>query len=328
MDLLRNADVLGGKVAVGSTVTVQGWVRTRRDSKAGVSFIHLSDGSCFSPLQVVAPGELDEYDEVVKRITTGCATGEVVESQGKGQTVEILASSIELIGDVDDPDTYPMQAKRHSLEFLREVAHLRPRTNIIGAVARVRHTVAQAIHRFFHEQGFYWIHTPIITANDCEGAGEMFRVSTLDAVNPPRTDSGEVDWSKDFFGRQTHLTVSGQLNVETYCMALSRVYTFGPTFRAENSHTRRHLSEFWMIEPEIAFADLSDVMDLAEDFIRSVTAEVHANCSEDMDFFNQWIDKGVVDRVAETVAKPFVRMPYTEAMAICSKSGQDFEFPT
>jgi asparaginyl-tRNA synthetase len=206
------------------------------------------------------------------------------------------------------------------------VAHLRPRTNIIGAVARVRHTVAQAIHRFFHEQGFYWIHTPIITANDCEGAGEMFRVSTLDAVNPPRTDSGEVDWSKDFFGRQTHLTVSGQLNVETYCMALSRVYTFGPTFRAENSHTRRHLSEFWMIEPEIAFADLTDDVNLAEAFLKYVYRAVLDERADDMEFFNKWVDKGCIARVEKLVDSEFARMTYTEAIDHLQKADRKWEF--
>ncbi len=329
MDKLRNVDVLAGKAAVGSEITVEGWVRTRRDSKAGLSFIHLSDGSCFSPLQVVAPGELDEYEEVVKHITTGCAiraTGEVVESQGKGQTVEILAKKVELIGDVDDPDTYPMQAKRHSMEFLREVAHLRPRTNIIGAVTRVRHTLAQAIHRFHHEQGFYWIHTPIITASDCEGAGEMFRVSTLDMVNPPRTDSGGVDWSKDFFGKEAHLTVSGQLNVESFCMALSRVYTFGPTFRAENSNTRRHLSEFWMIEPEIAFADLSDDVDLAEEFLKYIFRAVLDERGDDLEFFNKWVDKGCIERLEKMVDAEFARMSYTEAIDHLQKANRKWDF--
>ena len=329
MDKLRNVDVLQGGVAVGSEVTVQGWVRTRRDSKAGLSFIHLSDGSCFSPLQVVAPGELAEYDSVVRHITTGCAvraTGEVVQSQGKGQTVEILASRIELVGDVDDPDTYPMQAKRHSMEFLREVAHLRPRTNIIGAVTRVRHTLAQAVHRFFHEQGFYWIHTPIITASDCEGAGEMFRVSTLDMVNPPRTPGGEVDWSKDFFGKEAHLTVSGQLNVESYCMALSRVYTFGPTFRAENSNTRRHLSEFWMIEPELAFADLNDDVDLAEQFLKYIYRAVLDERADDLEFFNKWVDKSCIERLEKMVGSEFARMTYTEAIEHLNKADRSWDF--
>ncbi len=329
MKKLRNVDVLRGRVEIGSEVTVEGWVRTRRDSKAGLSFIHLSDGSCFSPLQVVAPAEIDGYEEVVRHITTGCAvraTGEVVQSQGKGQSLEVLARIVELVGDVDDPDTYPMQAKRHSMEFLREVAHLRPRTNVIGAVSRVRHTLAQAIHRFFHENGFLWVHTPIITANDCEGAGEMFRVSTLDHVNPPRTAAGGVDWSKDFFGREAHLTVSGQLNVEAFCMALSRVYTFGPTFRAENSNTRRHLSEFWMIEPEIAFADLTDDVDLAEAFLKYIYRAVLDERSDDMEFFNKWVDKGCIARVERMVESEFARMTYTEAIEHLQKADRAWEF--
>ena len=329
MDKLRIVDVLDGRVDVGSEVTVEGWVRTRRDSKAGLSFIHMSDGSCFKPLQVVAPGELEGYEELVKHITTGCAiraTGSVVESQGKGQTVEILASGIELVGGVDDPDTYPMQAKRHSMEFLREVAHLRPRTNIIGAVTRVRHCLSQAIHRFFHEQGFYWIHTPIITASDCEGAGEMFRVSTLDMVNAPRTEAGGVDWSKDFFGKEAHLTVSGQLNVETYCMAMSMVYTFGPTFRAENSNTRRHLSEFWMVEPEIAFADITDDVDLAEEFLKYIYRAVLDERADDLEFFNKWVDKGCIERLEKMVNSEFARMSYTEAIDHLKKANRKWDF--
>src|SRR5256885_173152 len=249
MTSTRIAHVLSGQIAVGSKVTVEGWIRTRRDSKAGLSFLAIHDGSSFEALQVVAPQELPNYESDVLKITTGCAVhteGEVVASQGKGQSVELRADKIEVLGWVDDPDTYPMQPKRHTMEYRREVAHLRPRTNVIGAVTRVRHALAQAVHRFFHEHGFFWIHTPIITASDAEGAGQMFRVSTLDAANPPRTDAGGVDWDKDFFGRETRPTVSGQLNVETYCLAMSNVYTFGPTFRAENSNTRRHLAEFWM----------------------------------------------------------------------------------
>ena len=248
----RIADILGGKIAVGTEVIIEGWIRTRRDSKAGLSFLAVHDGSCFDALQVVAPAELPNYQTDVVRITTGCAVrsaGVLVASQGKGQAVELRAETIEVVGWVEDPDHYPMQPKRHTMEYLREVAHLRPRTNVIGAVTRVRHTLAQAVHRFFHEHGFFWIHTPIITASDAEGAGQMFRVSTLDAANPPRTQDNQVDWSKDFFGKEARLTVSGQLNVETYCLAMSRVYTFGPTFRAENSNTRRHLAEFWMVEP-------------------------------------------------------------------------------
>jgi asparaginyl-tRNA synthetase len=331
MTELRIVDLLQGAVSVGSDVTVEGWVRTRRDSKAGLSFIHVMDGSCFSPIQVVAPSDLDNYEEVVQKLTTGCAvraTGELVESQGKGQKVEIQAKNVEVVGWVDDPETYPMQAKRHSMEYLREVAHLRPRTNLIGAVTRVRHTLAQAIHRFHHERGFFWIHTPIITANDCEGAGEMFRVSTLDAVNPPRTPEGAVDYGQDFFGREAHLTVSGQLNVEAYCLAMSRVYTFGPTFRAENSHTRRHLAEFWMIEPEIAFADLSDDVDLAEEFLKFIFKALLEERADDMAFFNKWVDKGCIERLEKMVTSEFERMEYTEAVdKLQAAKKQKFEFP-
>ena len=265
--------VLDGKIAAGQTVTVQGWVRTRRDSKAGLSFINVSDGSCFAPVQVVAPALLGNYEREIKRLSTGCsvrATGTVTASEGQGQSFELQASTIEVVGWVEDPETYPIQPKAHSLEFLREVAHLRPRTNLFGAVTRIRHCMAQAIHRFFHEQGFYWINTPIISTSDAEGAGQMFRISTLDMMNLPRTAKGEVDFSKDFFGKEAFLTVSGQLNVEAYCLALSKVYTFGPTFRAENSHTTRHLAEFWMIEPEIAFANLNDNAELAEAFLKYI----------------------------------------------------------
>ncbi|MEO7917403.1 MAG: amino acid--tRNA ligase-related protein, partial [Dokdonella sp.] len=244
-------------VGADGTVTVQGWVRTRRDSKAGLSFVTISDGSCFDPIQIVAPNTLANYEAEVARLSAGCAvraSGTLVASQGKGQGFEIKADKVEVIGWVDDPETYPIQPKPHSMEFLREVAHLRPRTNVFGAVTRVRHTLAQAVHRFFNEQGYYWINTPIVTTSDAEGAGQLFRVSTLDMANLPRNDKGGVDFNKDFFGKEAFLTVSGQLNVEAYCLALSKVYTFGPTFRAENSNTTRHLAEFWMVEPEIAFA--------------------------------------------------------------------------
>jgi len=239
--------ILSGRAPAETPITIKGWVKTRRDSKAGISFVNVSDGSCFHPVQVVAPDTLANYADEVK-----------------GQPFEMQAAEVKVVGWVEDPDTYPIQPKPHTMEFLRENAHLRARTNTISAATRVRHTIAQAIHRFFHERGFLWIHTPIITASDAEGAGELFRVSTLDMVNPPKTPDGKIDFSKDFFGREAFLTVSGQLNVETYCMALSNVYTFGPTFRAENSNTSRHLAEFWMIEPEIAFADLSDNATLAE----------------------------------------------------------------
>jgi len=332
MSTMRIIEVFDG-APVGETVTVQGWVRTRRDSKAGLSFIHLSDGSCFNPLQIVAPADLENYESEVKRITSGCAiraTGVVVESRGKGQSVEIKAANIEVIGWVEDPETYPMQPKRHTMEYLRTVAHLRPRTNLFGAVTRVRNCLAQATHRFFHEQGFYWIHTPIITGSDAEGAGEMFRVSTLDMANLPRTESGAVDFSQDFFGHETHLTVSGQLNVEAYCLALSRVYTFGPTFRAENSNTRRHLAEFWMIEPEIAFADLAQNAALAEAYMKYIFKAVLDERQDDLAFFHKRVDKTVIERLEAVVNSDFARMTYTEAIGHLEKAvakGRKFEFP-
>jgi asparaginyl-tRNA synthetase len=330
MSSTRIALVLAGQVAVGSRVTIEGWIRTRRDSKAGLSFLAVHDGSCFEPLQVVAPQELPNYQSDVLRITTGCAvrvTGELVASQGKGQSVELRGESIEVVGWVDDPDHYPMQPKRHTMEYLREVAHLRPRTNVIGAVTRVRHTLAQAVHRFFHDNGFFWIHTPIITASDAEGAGQMFKVSTLDFANLPRTPDGKVDFDKDFFGREARLTVSGQLNVETYCMAMSRVYTFGPTFRAENSNTRRHLAEFWMIEPEIAFADLNDDAQLAEDFLKSIFRTLLTERKDDMAFFEKFVDKDCVTRLSAMIESKFARMDYTDAIKELEKSKQKFEFP-
>ncbi|MCA9663954.1 MAG: asparagine--tRNA ligase [Myxococcales bacterium] len=326
------AKIMAGALPVGSKVTVEGWVRTRRDSKAGLSFIHLLDGSMVAPLQVVVPQEVDGYEETVLKITTGCALrveGELVASQGKGQSVEVRADSVEVVGWVDDPESYPMQAKRHSMEYLREIAHLRPRTNLIAAVTRVRHTLSQAIHRFYDERGFFWIHTPIITASDCEGAGEMFRVSTLDMVNPPRKDDGSIDYAQDFFGREAHLTVSGQLNVEAYCLAMSRVYTFGPTFRAENSNTRRHLAEFWMIEPEIAFADLSDNVDLAEDFLKSIFTRVLEERGEEMEMFDKFVERGVLERVKKLVESSFERMTYSEAIEklLAAPKKKKFEFP-
>jgi asparaginyl-tRNA synthetase len=323
-------EIFAGTLAVGDEVTIEGWVRTRRDSKAGLSFIHVLDGSSFSPLQVVAPAELENYESEVLKLTTGCALrvrGELVESKGKGQSLELTAKRLEVVGWVDDPETYPMQAKRHTMEYLREVAHLRPRTNIIAAVTRVRHVLAQAIHRFFHENGFYWIHTPIITASDCEGAGEMFRVSTLDFANMPRTDKGEVDFAQDFFGREAHLTVSGQLNVEAYCLALSRVYTFGPTFRAENSNTRRHLAEFWMIEPEIAFADLMDDVALAEAFLKAIFSAVLSECPEEMAFFDKWVHKGAIERLEKLVGSTFEVMEYTDAIKTLEAAKKKFEYP-
>jgi asparaginyl-tRNA synthetase len=323
-------DVLWGKFPIGSTVTVKGWVRTRRDSKAGISFIHLHDGSCFDPVQLVAGEGLPNYESEVLRLSAGCSvigTGTLVESQGKGQRFEIQTESIEVVGWVEDPDTYAVAAKRHTFEHLREVAHLRPRTNTIGAIARVRNTIAQAVHRYFHENGFYWVNTPIITSSDCEGAGELFRVSTLDLTNLPLDDSGKVDFSNDFFGCETFLTVSGQLNVEAYCLALSKVYTFGPTFRAENSNTSRHLAEFWMIEPEVAFADLEANADLAESFLKTVFESVLEERSDDMGFFVQRIDKTAVERLETVISSSFERMEYSEAVRILKGSRKKFEFP-
>ncbi|MGB7156485.1 MAG: asparagine--tRNA ligase [Tepidisphaeraceae bacterium] len=323
-------DLLRGRVPVGQTVTIKGWVRTRRDSKGGFSFVNINDGSAFDGIQVVAPNTLPNYANEVMHLTAGCsviATGTVVQSQGKGQSVEMQGTGIEVIGWVENPDTYPVSPKQHTFEYLREVAHLRPRTNTFGAVARVRHTLSMAIHRFFHENGFFWIHTPIITANDAEGAGAMFRVSTLDVANLPRTGDGKIDFAQDFFGRQTSLTVSGQLNVETYCMALSKVYTFGPTFRAERSFTPRHLAEFWMIEPEIAFADLKADADLAERFLKYIFRAVLDERPDDMKFFADRIDKGCIDRVEKFIDSSFERITYTDAIAALEKSGKTFEFP-
>ena len=322
---------LSGALPAGSIVTVRGWVRTRRDSKAGLSFVNVSDGSCFDPIQVVATGDLPNYADEVAKLTAGCAvvaTGELVPSQGKGQAFEIQAKRIDVVGWVDDPETYPIQPKQHSLEFLREVAHLRPRTNLFGAVARVRHTIASAIHRYFDQNDFFWVNTPIITTSDAEGAGQMFRVSTLDLMNLPRTDkTGAIDFHQDFFGREAFLTVSGQLNVEAYCLALSKVYTFGPTFRAENSNTPRHLAEFWMIEPEIAFADLDDDAKLAEDFLKFIFKTVLAERADDMAFFAERVEKTAVSRLEALVNAPFERIDYTDAVEILKKSGKKFEYP-
>jgi asparaginyl-tRNA synthetase len=324
------ADLLAGGVPAGTIVTVKGWVRTRRDSKAGLSFLHVHDGSCLHPIQVVAPNALPNYQTDILRLTAGCSVevdGTLVASEGKGQAFEIKADSVHVVGWVEDPDTYPISPKRHTYEYLREVAHLRPRTNTFGAVARVRHCMAQAIHRFYHERGFFWIHTPIITTSDAEGAGELFRVSTLDLANLPRTGDGQIDFTQDFFGKQAYLTVSGQLNVETYCLALSRVYTFGPTFRAENSNTSRHLAEFWMIEPEIAFANLNDNANLAEEFLRYIFQAVLTERADDMAFFAERVDRTCVSRLEAFLTSSFERMTYTDAIAALDKSGRTFEYP-
>ncbi len=330
MTVVSVEHALAGKLPAGEPVTVRGWVRTRRDSKAGLSFVNVSDGSCFAPIQVVAPSTLPNYESEVKHLTAGCsviATGTLVASQGQGQSFEIQASAIEVVGWVEDPLTYPMQPKQHSLEYLREFAHLRPRTNLFGAVTRIRHCLAQAVHRFFHERGFYWISTPIITTSDAEGAGQMFRVSTLDLANLPRGKDGAVDFSRDFFGKETFLTVSGQLNVEGYALALSKVYTFGPTFRAENSNTTRHLAEFWMIEPEIAFADLAANADLAEDFLKYLFAAVLAERGDDMAFIAERVQKDAISRLEAFIQAPFERIDYSDAIALLQKAGRKFEFP-
>lgn len=326
------ADMLQGRVEPGQSVTVEGWVRTRRDSKGGFSFLEVHDGSCFETLQFVIGGDLDNYESEVLNLTAGCAvriTGELVESRGGGQDVEVQAEEVEVVGWVEDPDTYPMAPKEHSMVHLREHAHLRPRTNLIGAAMRVRHTLSMAIHRYFEKEGFYWVHTPIITSSDAEGAGEMFRVSALDMMNIPRTEDGEVDYSRDFFGREAFLTVSGQLNAEAYALAMSKVYTFGPTFRAENSNTSRHLAEFWMIEPEVAFADLDDTADLAEDFLKYIFKTLLEERPDDMAFFDDRSEVGCIERLESFLGHDFERMEYTEAIEILEgvEAEQNFEFP-
>ncbi len=333
MTSLTIRELLAGRVAIGEAVTVEGWIRTRRDSKAGLSFLQVHDGSCFDPIQAVAEASLPNYQDEILHLTTHCAVrvaGTLVESQGKGQRFEIHAEKVEVVGWVENPDNYPVSAKRHSFEHLRTVAHLRPRTNTFGAVARVRDCLSMAVHRYFHEHGFVWVHTPIITTSDAEGAGAMFRVSTLDLANPPRDEHGKVDFAADFFGKPASLTVSGQLNVEAYCLALGRVYTFGPTFRAENSNTTRHLSEFWMIEPEIAFADLAADADLAEDFLKSLFRAVLDERADDMAFFAQHIDKDCIKRLEAFIAASFERMTYDDAirsLEAAQAKGVKFEFP-
>ncbi len=321
---------LSGAVPAGSEVTVRGWVRTRRDSKAGLSFVNVTDGSCFAPIQAVVPASLANYESEVKHLTAGASvivSGTLVASQGKGQAFEIQAGNVVVVGLVDDPETYPIQPKQHSMEFLREVAHLRPRTNLFGAVTRIRHTMMTAIHRHLTEQGFFWVNTPIITTSDAEGAGDMFRLSTLDLTNLPRDAHGKVDFRQDFFGREAFLTVSGQLNVEAYALAMSRVYTFGPTFRAENSNTARHLAEFWMCEPEIAFADLAADADCAEGFLKAIFKAVLDERADDMAFIAERVASDAVTRMEAFIAEPFERIEYTEAIAILQKSGQKFDYP-
>ncbi len=333
--------ILKGQVTLNTHVTVMGWVRSFRNTQ----FIALNDGSSLNPLQIVVNQDITDA-ETLKRITVGasiCIEGQLVASQGKGQTVEVIAKSVEIFGDCD-PSVYPLQPKKHSLEFLREIAHLRPRTNTFSAVLRLRHHTAFAIHKFFNDKGFFYMHSPIITASDAEGAGEMFRVTTLDPKNPPVTEGGEVDFSKDFFGKAANLTVSGQLEGELAAMALSKIYTFGPTFRAENSNTSRHLAEFWMIEPEVAFADLEDNMDLGEAMLKYCIQYALDNCREDLEFlatrlFDEEKQKpqaersemGLIEKLEFVLAQPFERLNYTDAVDILVNSSHNkkgkFKFP-
>ncbi|MDG2383964.1 MAG: asparagine--tRNA ligase [Pirellulaceae bacterium] len=314
--------------SIGKQVRLQGWVRTRRDSKAGFSFVELNDGSCLANIQAICDADLPNYEAEIKKLSAGCSvsiTGEVKESGGKGQATELLAQTVTVHG-WSDPQEFPLQKKRHSFEKLREWAHLRPRTNAFGAVARVRNCICNSIHQFFQEHGFLYVHTPVITASDCEGAGEMFRVTTLDLENVPRQD-GRIDYSKDFFDRPAYLTVSGQLEAEIFATALGKVYTFGPTFRAENSNTSRHLAEFWMIEPEMAFYELPENMQLAEDFLKRIASDVLSKCGEDMEFFNQRIDDTVLSTLQKIIDSDFERLTYTAAIELLEKSGKKFDFP-
>ncbi len=314
--------------AIGRQVALQGWIRTRRDSKGGFSFLELNDGSCLGSIQVIADADLDNYESVVKQLTAGCSVtvcGQIKESSGRGQVTEVHAAEVVQHGGAD-PDSYPLQKKRHSFEKLREWAHLRPRTNTFGAIARVRNRICRSVHDFFQDRGFLYIQTPIITASDCEGAGELFRVTTLNLDDPPKRD-GQVDYTLDFFDRPSYLTVSGQLEAEIYATALGNVYTFGPTFRAENSNTSRHLAEFWMIEPEMAFYELPENMELAENFLKRIVNDVMADCAEDMEFFNTRIDKTVLETLQRIADSEFRRLTYSEAIDILQASGEKFEFP-
>ncbi len=330
MSLTAVKDVMAGRISAGSRITVGGWVRTRRDSKAGFSFIALSDGSCFDNLQIIAEQSLPNYAAEILKLTTGCslmAEGVLQESPGQGQAFELKADKIQILGLVEDPDTYPMSAKRHSVEYLREYAHLRPRTNLIGAVMRIRNTLAYAIHSFFQERGFMWVSTPEITASDCEGAGEMFTVTNFDLNKLPKNDNGEVDFTQDFFGRHAYLTVSGQLNVETYACAFSKCYTFGPTFRAEESNTTRHLAEFWMCEPEMAFTDLDGCAKVAEDMLKYVFRVVLKERADDLNFIVQRVDKNAISRLEHFINSDFAQVDYTDAIKILENCGKKFEFP-
>jgi asparaginyl-tRNA synthetase len=317
--------------SIGSQATLQGWVRTRRDSKAGFSFIEINDGSCQANIQVIADAKLPNYESEIKKLGVGCSltvTGEIKESGGSGQPTELVAQSIEVLGWAD-PETYPLQKKRHTFEKLREWAHLRMRTNTFGAVARIRNCVSFSIHQFFQEQGFLYTHTPIITCSDCEGAGEMFQVTSMDLNKIAKQVIEKLDYKYDFFQKPAFLTVSGQLEAETYACALGKVYTFGPTFRAENSNTSRHLAEFWMVEPEVAFFDLQDNMDLAERFLKRIFSDVLEKCPEDMQFFNDMIDenKNLIERLQKIIQSEFIRLPYTEAISILQSTDKKFDYP-
>lgn len=330
MSLVSIKDVLNHQCTIGDTITVGGWIRTRRDSKAGFSFLAVNDGSCFNNLQVLAPSTLPNYENEILKLTTACSVmveGTLVESQGKGQDVELQASKIQVLGFVEDPDTYPMSAKRHTVEYLREYAHLRPRTNLIGAVMRIRNSLAYALHSFFQERGFMWVSTPLITASDCEGAGEMFTVTNFDLDNLPKDDQGKVDFNQDFFGKHAYLTVSGQLNVETYACAFSKVYTFGPTFRAEESNTTRHLAEFWMLEPEMAFVDLDGCAQVAEDMLKYVFKRILAERADDMAFIVERVDKDAIKRLEDFIKADFAQVDYTDAIKILQECGKKFEYP-
>jgi len=320
--------VPGRPSPLGTEITVKGWVRTVRNQKT-FSFVEINDGSTLSNFQIVVNADMPKYDRMINSLSTGVSVsvkGTIVASPTKAQEFELQAKEIEIIGECN-PEVYPLQKKRHTFEFLRTIAHLRPRTNTLGAVARVRNALAFATHKFFQERNFLYVHTPIITGSDCEGAGKMFRVTTLDADKPPRTEDGKVDWAQDFFAKPAYLTVSGQLNGEIYASALSDIYTFGPTFRAENSNTSRHLAEFWMIEPEIAFADINDNMDCAEAYIKYVLSYVLQNCPEDMAFFDKHISEELIKRLQHVVDTPFERATYTYAVRILEKSGKEFEYP-
>ena len=322
-------EIYANQELIDKCIEVRGWVRNRRDSKAGISFLEIHDGSCFNSIQAIASNTLENYTTEILKLTKDCSVeviGKLIESRGKGQSVEIDITQIKVIGWIENPETYPVSPKRHTVEYLREHPHLRVRTNLFGAIARTRQTVSHAIHDFFHRDDFIWVNTPIITASDCEGAGEQFQVSTLDYNNLPLTKN-KVDYKEDFFNQNVYLTVSGQLNAEAYCSALSKVYTFGPTFRAENSNTSRHLAEFWMVEPEIAFANLTDAANLAESLLKHVIQTTLLERKDDIEFFNKFVSKGLIDRLSHVLNTEFIRMDYSDAIAILKDSNKKFNFP-